>query len=89
MGIGWNYEVIDVECSILNTSILECNEFDNEYLSTLIQVSSLLKNLEKKEAKETGPQVAKANLCGPDSQLLKDKINHHYFNLREPNIITF
>lgn len=36
--------------------------------------SSLLKNPEKKKVKETSPQVAKANLGGPDLQLLKEKI---------------
>ena len=38
--------------------------------STFIQKSS-----KRKEAKETGPQVGRANLGGPDLQLLRDKIH--------------
>ena len=37
------------------------------------QVYSNIQKLSKK--KETGPQVAIANLGGPDSQLFKNKIN--------------
>ena len=41
------------------------------FIQMLIQNSS-----KKKEGKEIGPQVARANPLGPDVQMLKDKIGN-------------